>query len=903
MKKTLRKALVILSALALSAGILFLNIGGLGDLFGATIVAHAKDFDGEGTQYEPYLIKTAEDWRNLCNNVNVPGGNSYSGVFFKLTNDISVSGESWVGNFSDTSNSPFSGIFDGDNHVLTVDLGGDGYLNAKGIAPFRCVNGATIQNLYVEGSVIGGKHSAGLVGIVLEGGNGVTVNNVTVNVDVSGAQYHGGIVGHSYNSADKTTKLINCSYGGSLQGEGQNDSYLGGMVGWGGPYGRVVLDHCSFVGTATNGKFHPVAFMYGEVLNNTVTFYSNFYTIREKSSPSDTYTPNYTDKNYEIVTITYSAATPKTDLRYNGSQQELLNAGSASQGTVKYKLDGQDYSESIPKGKDPGEYIVWSRLELDGCAIGTKRFQVEIKDDYTNKWLVQVRGQSPDGYIDQYEQGYAKLVDQDFGTSWCSNMFADKSYAERNKKDIIVARPADTKPFLMTKYTLTTANDAGTYGERNWKAWRIYGTNDKDLAESDAFENTEGWALVDQVTDYEFEAGNSVTEDFLVTGNATAYTYYKLILDDIKDQSHNTQCMAEWKAYVGGDKVVASAEDVNAVKDGGQYGINVTVGYPATGYTIKYGTTEGVYDLDESPKYSDFGENTVYYQVSAPGYETKTGSAKITIAEYTPLIQVTADSRFNMSVYLPYIGESKPTATYGGDDVTLEDKTMKGKKYGAFTIDCAAKEMADDKELVVKNGENEVFNTNLSVATYLNILLKEEEYSAYHNIAIAMLRYGTAAQIVFDYNTDEPANKGVDEAAISTLDGVTVPACTTDYTALKLTNSTYYGMNMSHTYDTTLLIAFTITGDAADAKSEIATKFGIDEAKVEVDEKGKYLIVKAESIPVKNLANAQYTVDLVPFKATDYLGSIANNTGKDEKIKNLTKALYAYYLEAGKLQQ
>lgn len=66
----------------------------------------------------------------------------------------------------------------------------------------------------------------------------------------------------------------------------------------------------------------------------------------------------------------------------------------------------------------------------------------------------------------------------------------------------------------------------------------------------------------------------------------------------------------------------------NGFYDGAAHGITVTA--PA-GATVKYGTTDGVYDLDASPTYTDNGTYIVYYQVTKPNYTTVTGSATVTI--------------------------------------------------------------------------------------------------------------------------------------------------------------------------------------------------------------------------------------------------------------------------------
>ena len=54
---------------------------------------------------------------------------------------------------------------------------------------------------------------------------------------------------------------------------------------------------------------------------------------------------------------------PKT-LRYNGSPQELVTAGTVSFGIVVYSLDKEgEYTESIPEGTNPGNYRVWYKVE------------------------------------------------------------------------------------------------------------------------------------------------------------------------------------------------------------------------------------------------------------------------------------------------------------------------------------------------------------------------------------------------------------------------------------------------------------------------------------------------------------------------------------------------------------
>ena len=69
------------------------------------------------------------------------------------------------------------------------------------------------------------------------------------------------------------------------------------------------------------------------------------------------------------VTVTIGKATPvvtaptANTLTYNGNEQELVTAGSATFGTLLYSLDGTDYSTDIPTATDVGTYTVYYMVE------------------------------------------------------------------------------------------------------------------------------------------------------------------------------------------------------------------------------------------------------------------------------------------------------------------------------------------------------------------------------------------------------------------------------------------------------------------------------------------------------------------------------------------------------------
>ena len=169
-----------------------------------------------GTEDNPYLIYTVEQWNSFANNVN--NGNTYTGKFFKLMDNISVT--TMVG----VQGHHFSGTFDGDGHTITVNY----TTNDEFCGPFAYTYGATIMNLATDGTINTSNKRAG--GVVGRNGTGcLTMTNVkssvTINSTYSGSAEHGGLVGYTINA-----DIIGCVFTGSLLGENSNG--CSGLIGW-----------------------------------------------------------------------------------------------------------------------------------------------------------------------------------------------------------------------------------------------------------------------------------------------------------------------------------------------------------------------------------------------------------------------------------------------------------------------------------------------------------------------------------------------------------------------------------------------------------------------------------------------------------------------------------------------
>lgn len=83
-----------------------------------------------------------------------------------------------------------------------------------------------------------------------------------------------------------------------------------------------------------------------------------------------------TNKTAASITISPQA---KTNLTYNGTEQELIEAGNAEGGTMEYSLDGQNYSANIPKGTNAATYTVYYKVKGDENHSDTEPQQLTVE--------------------------------------------------------------------------------------------------------------------------------------------------------------------------------------------------------------------------------------------------------------------------------------------------------------------------------------------------------------------------------------------------------------------------------------------------------------------------------------------------------------------------------------------
>ena len=135
----------------------------------------------------------------------------------------------------------------------------------------------------------------------------------------------------------------------------------GGMVFWklDKTYTGVELDTTSIPGSATLKVDSTAA-------PGTIQLIATCSTVG--STASKTLNIALVDKTPASVTAVPAA---QTGLFYNGTDQALVTAGTASGGTMQYSLDGTTWSTAVPTGKNVGAYTVQYKVVGDATHTDT----------------------------------------------------------------------------------------------------------------------------------------------------------------------------------------------------------------------------------------------------------------------------------------------------------------------------------------------------------------------------------------------------------------------------------------------------------------------------------------------------------------------------------------------------
>lgn len=252
-------------------------------------------------------INSKATWEKFCAYVN-DGGNK---VIAKMTADVTDAVTTMAG----TSAHPYQGIFDGQGHMLSLNLNS----TAEGAAPFSYIDGATVKGLRTTGTITTSqKFAGGIVGLVNNNLSTVTdcQSDVNINSTINGDGTHGGIVG----LGNAPVYIENCAFYGNISGSATNN--CAGILGWAGAAGNTIKN-CLFTGKL--------------IVKDT------------RGENSDPIARN--NGNVEISN-TYYLNTPHT-----ASKGEQVNEAQLRSGEIAHKLQGaqdtQHWGQQLPNDNAP----------------------------------------------------------------------------------------------------------------------------------------------------------------------------------------------------------------------------------------------------------------------------------------------------------------------------------------------------------------------------------------------------------------------------------------------------------------------------------------------------------------------------------------------------------------------
>lgn len=295
-----------------------------------------QDASAANSATNPYLITTAEDLEALASIVNTK---ARLDGYYKQTADITLSDEhTAIGN---SSNTPFKGIYDGDNKVIQGLLINQAEGTYQGL--FGRAYKATIQNVIIENCDITAKdYVGGICGHASE----TTISNCKVSGAIKTADgvdgmYHGGIAGYIN---DKS--ISSCVNTASVKGNNSKSQYYGGIVGFSN-YTRVtdcfnagIVQGTSFVGSIVGKN------------NSTSTLRDNYHTTTTTGGVGANGVATGTDQT-GATTVAKITATEGVTLTLPTTPTYVWNNENLYESGVVVTLDF-----TVPEGKYWDHYIV-----------------------------------------------------------------------------------------------------------------------------------------------------------------------------------------------------------------------------------------------------------------------------------------------------------------------------------------------------------------------------------------------------------------------------------------------------------------------------------------------------------------------------------------------------------------
>ena len=202
-----------------------------------------------------FEIATKDDWKEFCRLVN----SGKTKLDAKMIKDVDLEGDIAMAGYANK----YAGTFDGQKHTLTLnwDAGSTSWR-----APFYVVEGATIKNLRVKGSIKSDKK--GHAGLIQSAYGTVAVSNCVIDVDITcgyseDACKAAGMI--QYIDGNGKVTINDCLVKGSINAKEAGRKGMGGFVFE--QNGKCTFNNCLYIGT-NNATAGSNTFTYNATINN-----------------------------------------------------------------------------------------------------------------------------------------------------------------------------------------------------------------------------------------------------------------------------------------------------------------------------------------------------------------------------------------------------------------------------------------------------------------------------------------------------------------------------------------------------------------------------------------------------------------------------------------------------------
>ena len=320
----------------------------------------------------------------------------------------------------------------------------------------------------------------------------------------------------------------------------------------------------------------------------------------------------------------------------NASTGEVTITGTGSATITATVTDGTNYTYSGMEGYNTESKTASVNYTLTVNPISLESATVTLSQD-----SYDYDGTAKEPTVSSVILNSNTLQSTDYSVSYSKNTNATLSTAGENAPTVTVTGMGNysgsiTKTFTINKATATISyattevskgfgDAAFTNALNNTPAAGTDGTGLGTVAYTVTAETKDADCTSDHVATIDASTGEvTITGTGSATITATA--------TDGDNYTYGSTNTATYTLTVAKGTITASATGGNySYSASGSHAITVSVTKPSSGYTIKYGTTAGNYELSSNPSYSTIGTHTTYYKVSAPNYNDFTGQATVTI--------------------------------------------------------------------------------------------------------------------------------------------------------------------------------------------------------------------------------------------------------------------------------